>query len=222
MNVGTIVPVTDQHPPVGGPEEPTAPGPTATPPPYSPPPAPPVPPAPPAWPSPDAGEPTAAQPPVAPAPPYGAPQYGTPQYGAPQYGAPPYGAPQYATPPAPEAPAGGRQRRTGLIVGLLVVAVLVIGGIVGIALLAGGGSDLTITVDTCSIAADGSLRAAGTVGGPDGTSVTVEVDFVDSATGADVDSGSTSLDLGSGGSWEVTGSAGDEVQGVDCNATADD
>lgn len=206
--------MTDQHPPADGPPAPT-------PPPYSPPAAPVPPAAPPAWPSPDAGEPTATQPPVA--PPYGAPQYSAPQYGAPPYGAPPYGN---ATPPVPEAPAPGRQRRAGLVVGLLVVGVLVIGGILGIALFAAGGTDLELNISRCAIAADGSLSAAGTVGGPSGTGVTVDVEFVDSATGEKVDTASTSIDLGTAVAgddpWSVTGSAGEQVQGVTCNATADD
>ena len=211
--------MTDQHPPADGPPAPT-------PPPYSPPAAPVPPAAPPAWPSPDAGEPTATQPPVA--PPYGAPQYSPPPYGAPQYSAPPYGTPPYgnATPPVPEAPAPGRQRRTGLVVGLLVAGVLVIGGILGIALFAAGGTDLRLNISRCAIAADGSLSAAGTVGGPSGTGVTVDVEFVDSATGEKVDTASTSIDLGTAVSgddpWSVTGSAGEQVQGVTCNATADD
>jgi hypothetical protein len=184
--------MTDQQPP-------------ATPPPFIPPPYTPPPSSPPAWPSPDAGEPTATQPPVAPPAPGQA-------WGAPQYGA-----------PAPPPPAPAKKGRAGLIIGLLVVALLVIGGIVGVALVMGGSSgDLALVIDSCEISADGRLSATGTVDGPDGTGVRVEVEFVDSATGELADTAGTSVDVGSGNSWTVTGSAGAEVQQVTCNVTADD
>jgi hypothetical protein len=111
-------------------------------------------------------------------------------------------------------------------VGLLVLAVLVIGGIAGVLwFVTGGSGELELSLDTCEIAADGTLTASGVVSGPNGKGVEVEVDFIDTATGREVDDASTSLDLsfGSSGSpWTVTGRAGDDVQQVTCNATADD
>jgi hypothetical protein len=111
-------------------------------------------------------------------------------------------------------------------VGLLVLAVLVIGGIAGVLFVVGGGSgELELTVDTCEIAADGTLTAAGVVSGPNGKGVEVRVSFVDSATDREIDGASTSVDLSfgsSGNPWTVTGRAGDDVQQVTCDATADD
>lgn len=107
-----------------------------------------------------------------------------------------------------------------------MLALLVVGGAVAGALVVFGGSnDLELTIDTCEIAADGTLTAAGVVTGPNGTGVNVDVAFVDTATGDEVDAGSTGVDLSSGSAgnpWEVSGTAGDEVQQVTCNVTADD
>ena len=84
--------------------------------------------------------------------------------------------------------------------GLLVVGVLVIGGILGVALFAAGRQPISSSTSArCEIAADGSLTAAGTVGGTRAAPAsTVDVEFVDSATGEKVDTASTSIDLGTG------------------------
>ena len=124
---------------------------------------------------------------------------------------------------APMGAPPAKKGRAGLVIGLLVVALLIIGGIVGVALAMGGSSgELELAIDTCEIDADGRLSATGTVDGPDGTAVRVEVEFVDSATDDQADTAGTSVDLGSGNSWTVSGSAGAEVQQVTCNVTADD
>jgi hypothetical protein len=72
-----------------------------------------------------------------PTPPSGspAPQYGPPQYGPPQYGPPQYGPPAGGPAPAP-------RRRTGAIVGGILAAVLVLGGLVVGALVWFGGTTL--------------------------------------------------------------------------------
>ena len=107
-----------------------------------------------------------------------------------------------------------------------MVALLVVGGAVAGALVVFGGSDgLELTIDTCEIAADGTLTAAGTVKGPNGSGVDVEVSFLDTETGDVVDDANTSIDLGTASGadpWSVTGTAGDDVMQVTCNATADD
>jgi hypothetical protein len=64
-------------------------------------------------------------------PPYGQPPYGEPPYGQPPYGQSPYGGPGGFGPPPTD------RRRTGLIVGAIVLAVLVIGA-VAVGLLLGG------------------------------------------------------------------------------------
>jgi hypothetical protein len=83
-----------------------------------------------------AGQPYGSPPPYGPQPP-GAPPYGQPQYGQPQYGQPPYGQPQYGQPaygppgpgPAP-SPYGettvARRSHTGLYLGLVALAVLLV------------------------------------------------------------------------------------------------
>ena len=120
----------------------------------------------------------------------------------------------------------GAPKRTGLIVAMVIAGLLVVGGIAGVALLTlGGSSGLELTIDTCEIAADGTLSASGTVGGPSGTGVEVQVSFVDLATGSEVDSDTVGVDLGttaSGGDpWQVSGTAGDQVRQVTCDVTAD-
>ena len=108
---------------------------------------------------------------------------------------------------------------------LVVVVLLVVGGIVGVALLTFvGTSGLELTIDTCEIAADGTLSASGTVEGPSGTGVEIQVDFIDTATGDQVDSSTVSVDLGTttprGDPWTASGTAGDQVQQVSCDVTA--
>jgi hypothetical protein len=69
-------------------------------------------------------------------PPYGEPLYGEPLYGQPPYGQPPYGQPPYGGHGGFGPPPTDR-RRTGLIVGAIALAVLVIGA-VAVGLLLGG------------------------------------------------------------------------------------
>jgi hypothetical protein len=79
------------------------------------------------WYPPPAGAPNAGRPDAAPQ--YGPLQYDTRQFGAPP-GDPRFGAPQYAPPPAP--PPAPRRRGPGralVVVGVVVVALLVLGGI---------------------------------------------------------------------------------------------
>lgn len=180
--------------------------------------------------------PTVPVPPVAPyappgaphapsAPPYGAPggapPYGTP--GAPQFSTAP-GAPLGAVPPpgaypgaAPMAPDAPKKSKAGLIIALLVVVLLLVGG--AVAFLAFGpasGSDLTATIDECTIEADGSLAASGSITGDDGA-VEVSVEFRNTDGDAVVDSASTNVSAP--GSWDVSGSAPDDVQRVTCVVT---
>lgn len=60
-------------------------------------------------------------------PPYGQPPVGQPPHGQPSYGQPPYGQPPYGPPP--------KKSRTGLVVALVAVFVLLVGGGVGAYLL---------------------------------------------------------------------------------------
>ncbi len=120
----------------------------------------------------------------------------------------------------------GAPKRTGLIVAMVIAGLLVVGGIAGVALLTfSSSSDLELTIDTCEIAADGTLSASGTVGGPSGAGVDVRVSFVDVATGTEVDSDTVGVDLGTAATgpdpWQASGTAGDQVQQVTCDVTAD-
>ena len=176
----------------------------------------PVPPVAPMTPAPPAppGAPGAA-PGYAPMGPGGTPPYAAP--GAPGYGAPPVGppgvAPGYAAPVGAEAPK--KKSKAGLVIALLVVVLLLVGGAVAF-LIAGSGTGPTATIRECRIDADGSLTAAGKVDGAD-ESAKVHVEFRNSDGNDVVDSGST--DASSSGTWEVTGSASDDVQKVTCVVT---
>ena len=172
-------------------------------------------------------------PPPAPPPGYpsGPPGYPSPP-GAPGYPAPPGGTvpPPLGPAGAPGAPAPGtppeRKRRTGLVIGLvvLVLVVAVAAGVVAYLVASGGsGSDLTATVDRCVIDADGTLTASGrlTNDGGDAQQVRMTVVFDDSKGGARVDRSFVTVRVGPGRSapWRATGNAGESVQRVTCVVT---
>lgn len=149
----------------------------------------------------------------------------------PPYQPPPFPPPPFpptiqqpAVPPAPTPPPTGS--KLPLVLALIVLGFLVLAGIaLGAYFVLRSPGELDLTVDRCEIAADGTLTAAGTVGGPSGTGVTIDVEFVDIATDDIVDRGSVGVDLGTAPGadpWTVEGSAGDEVRQVDCRVTADD
>lgn len=217
-------PPTATHAPVAG-------GPPSAPPVYG---APPPPQGPPAAPGAFGHPPTS--PPQFGEPPYGQPQYGQPQYGQPPYGQPPYGqqgspvggAPWGAGPQGtPAAPPTEKKKRTGLLIGLIAVGVLLVGAAVAVPVVLLGArstTDLALAIDTCNIAADGSLSATGSVtnDGSDRRTVSVEVTFTDSSDGAEIDLDRSSVTVAGGSSerWTASGSAGDEVRQVTCDVTA--
>jgi hypothetical protein len=216
--------MSDDQPGASRPDpEPTDAGPGAPPPPPVPPSSPPPPPPPAGWAAPGgpgSDEPTTSMPPYVPP---GTP--GTQPPAAPPY-APPPGPP--VAPPLPSAQAAPprEKSRTGLIVALVVLAALVLGGIILAALLLGAeDTDLSLTIDTCEIAADGSMTATGAVtnDGSDRADVTVEVTFSDSATGDTIEQDSSPVEVAGGSSerWSASGSAGDEVNQITCDVTVD-
>jgi hypothetical protein len=157
-------------------------------------------------------------PPTAPGAPAG---WGPPPGSPPPYGAAPYASP-YGTPA--EEPAPAKKSKAGLIVALLVVALLVVGGIVAaLVVMSGSSGELELTVDTCEIAADGSLSATGTVSSSSATDVEIDLEFTDSATGQVVDDDSVDIAVPEGAAqrWSASGSAGDQVQRVTCTADAE-
>ncbi len=106
----------------------------------------------------------------------------------------------------------------------MVAILLVVGAILAAIVVASGGTDLELTIDTCEIAADGSLSASGSVRntGGDAAEVPLEVEFSDVATGDVVDTDSSTVEV-SGGSaerWQAEGAAGDDVDRVSCDVTA--
>jgi hypothetical protein len=203
-------------PPAGSPEAP----PTAMVPPVAPVPPPVPPPGYPVGPPAQPGYPS--QPP--PQPPAGPPGY--PQ--APAYGQPaPYGTPPggYAAAPvagAAVAPEKKKRSKLWLVLGLLVLlAVLAIGAIGAVALLGSSSSgDLTATVGTCQIAADGSLTTSGLVrnSGGDSQKVKLTVVFDNADGGKQVDRSFVDITVPANGkqSWQATGNAADDVKKVTC------
>jgi hypothetical protein len=91
------------------------------------------------------------------------------------------------------------------------------------ALVGPGDSELELSVDTCEIAADGSLGATGTIANRAGaTDVTLEVRFLDADDGSSVDSDRVVVSLPGDAAerWRATGTAPDAVQQVTCEVTA--
>ena len=93
-----------------------------------------------------------------------------------------------------------------------------VGAIVGFVLVTSlfGGNNPEGTVDTCTITADGTLVAGGTVNNASEGDLTVRFDDADS--GVEVDRVDVQLDTDTDASqdWSVEGSAGDQVQRVTC------
>ena len=106
-----------------------------------------------------------------------------------------------------------------MAIALAVLVILaLIGGGIAVAV-ARSNDDFTATINRCSIAADGSLTAKGTVHTSSGSgSVQVSVQFDDAATRKHVDRSVVGAQLNSNGRgiWTASGSAGDEVQRVTC------
>lgn len=156
-----------------------------------------------------------AEPPTQPTPPVlgGLPPQATP----PPYQPPPH---QPAAPPSRSSTG----RTLAVVAGLVVVGLLVVGGVLAaVVVLSGSGGDLEVTIEDCSIAADGTLGAAGSVrSSGDGGTVEVEVRYTDVETGEQVDTATTSMELPADAAqrWTLDGSAGDDVQRVTCDVTA--
>ena len=141
---------------------------------------------------------------------------------------PPTGPP-IAPPITPSAapPAAPASKKTGLIIGLIVVLALIIGGIAAAAVvLMDSGTELELDIAACEIAADGTLTASGSVENTSGTTtdVDVEVDFRDDDGGSIIDTDSARITVpgDSAERWSLTGTAGDDVQRITCDVTAED
>jgi hypothetical protein len=164
-------------------------------------------------------------PPVAPSP--VAPPPGYPAQ-PPGYPAQPQYSPQPAYPqpplqPQPQPAEAPKKKRTGLVVALLVALLFLAGIAAAVLLLAlAGGSDLSTTLDTCRIEADGTMVATGEATSGDGAAdATVTVLFTDDADGSEIETVTADVDVPDGGSapWEAEGSAGDDVQRIGCEVT---
>lgn len=162
-----------------------------------------------------------APPPGAPPGSPGAAPFGSSPFEAAPYGAPPPGAVATAGGPSSEPP---KRQRTGLVVGLVVLALLVAGVVAAVLVLRGGDPDLELSIDTCDIAADGTMSASGTIRnhGGDRADVTIEVAFSDTDSGNTIETDRTSVSVPGGASerWSASGTAGDDVQRITCDVTA--
>ncbi len=129
--------------------------------------------------------------------------------------------------PAASAPSAepAPKKKTGLIIGLIVVLALIIGGIAAAAVvMMGSGPNLELDIEVCEIAADGTLTASGSVENTSGSTgdVDIEVVFHDDADDSIVARDSTDISVpgNSAERWTLSGTAGDQVQRVTCDVTA--
>lgn len=128
------------------------------------------------------------------------------------------GPPTEQVPTAPQQPEGRKRSRVALVVvGLLVVLALVAGGV---ALLLDSGGGATVSIDTCTIEADGTLGASGRLEDGDGDTE-VRITFRDVDGDARVADDEVTVPGGEG-RWEGDGRAGDDVERVTCIATVGD
>lgn len=163
-----------------------------------------------------------APPPGAPPGSPGAAPFGSSPFEAAPYGAPPPGAVATAGGPSSEPP---KRQRTGLVVGLVVLALLVAGVVAAVLVLRGGDPDLELAIDTCDIAADGTMsrrRGRSATTAVTRADVTIEVAFSDTDSGNTIETDRTSVSVPGGASerWSASGTAGDDVQRITCDVTA--
>lgn len=149
-------------------------------------------------------------------------QYAQPQYPQNQY---PQAQAPYPQPPQPNSQKSKRSGpATAIVIGILIVALVAIGGLFGLRALSGSEGPIEGTVDQCHIAVDGTLTASGTVTSDEALDTTLEVRFDDAANGAQVDR--TTVDAaGSAGEqvqWSATGQAPEDVKRVTCTMRAAD
>jgi hypothetical protein len=193
------------------------------------------PPPPPPWAPPDPATqpevPTVPQPPAPTGPPAWAPPTGPPA-GPPtappmaggDTGWPPPAPPASPGVPVPPAPGAstGKGRTAAIVVGILVVVALV--GAAGAFVVFGSrSSELELAIDACELAADGSLRATGTIANRAGaTEVRVEVRFLDIDGGDEVDADRVRIELPGDAAerWRASGTAPEDVDQVTCEVTA--
>ncbi|MGB6059929.1 MAG: hypothetical protein WBF71_16860, partial [Microthrixaceae bacterium] len=131
----------------------------------------------------------------------------------------------FGTPPIPGQASGPNNRskgRVGLIVGIIIVLCLIVGGVVAaLAVSSSNSSAFTVAVDSCSIAADGTVVAKGTVTSEKSATADITISFTDADSSAGLGTRAQSVESSpQGTAWTETIEVGDTVQKVTCTASA--
>lgn len=105
-----------------------------------------------------------------------------------------------------------------VVIALLIAAVVVI--VVAGALLSNDKSNVTMTVQECSISSDGTVVASGILRSTPSRVADVKVSFTDADTATRLGTGTRSVKATPGGTaWDVSIHVGEQVQRVTCTAT---
>lgn len=127
-----------------------------------------------------------------------------------------------STPGQASSSSGKPRGRVGLIVGIIVVLCLIVGGIAAaLAVSSSNSGAFTVAVNSCSIAADGTVVAKGTVTSEKSATADITISFTDADSSADLGTRSQSVESSPQGTdWTETIEVGDTVQKVTCTASA--
>lgn len=144
--------------------------------------------------------------------------------------------------PPPTPPTGGPQGFGGAVpqpssptnkggtLALILLIVVVVAATVGFALVGlnasrNANSPMTMSILECSLSEAGDTRVAVTLSDSSGDSneVSLNVVIVDLDTGEEIDTTTDEIEVAGQASqrWEYSGAAGDEVQQITCNVTAE-
>lgn len=148
-------------------------------------------------------------------------------YGATPPPVPPIGGPQgFGSPMQPPSSPSNKGGTLALILLIVVVVAATVGfALVGLNASRNAESPMTMSILECSLSEAGDTRVAVTLSDSSGDSneVSLNVVIVDLDTGEEIDTTSDEIEVAGQASqrWEYSGAAGDEVQQITCNVTAE-
>ncbi len=125
----------------------------------------------------------------------------------------------HAEPLATPSGGTGHKGRWLRAAGIFILVALIVAVVAAVALSRQGSGDYTLTVDECSIDADGTVSVAGTIRADSTESTDIVVSFTDADTSAGLGTTSQRVTATPAGTkWSSDIRVGDTVQRVTCTA----